>query len=196
MTAHKQVWILAGGNGAGKSTFYKIFLAPRGIQFVNSDRIARDISPENPEQAGYTAAEWASRLRDDLLDRGESFCLETVFSHQSKIDFTARAKSLGYEIVLIFIHLDNPELNEARVMQRVSGGGHIVPREKIYERIPRTLKNIASVIPLADEAWLLDNSSHEDPFRLVARVKHGSIIRASDPLPGWAKELLRYFYMN
>ena len=55
MTASKQLWILAGGNGAGKSTFYDKFLAYRGITFVNADLIAKDIDAENLEELNYKA---------------------------------------------------------------------------------------------------------------------------------------------
>ncbi|MBU4387891.1 dephospho-CoA kinase [Candidatus Dependentiae bacterium] len=105
MTALKQLWLLAGGNGAGKSTFYRLFLAPRGIKLVNADLIAREIDPRHPEQFSYQAAEIAGRVMKDLLNQGVSFCYETVFSHESKIDFTARARGLGYEIILVYIGL-------------------------------------------------------------------------------------------
>ena len=64
-----------------------------------------------------------------------SFCFETVFSHESKIDFLARAKANGYKIILVYIHLFDANLNEARVKQRTSEGGHSVPIEKIHSRI-------------------------------------------------------------
>lgn len=191
MTASKQVWILAGGNGAGKSTFYDLFLAPKGIQYINSDRIARDINPESPEEFSYKAAEWAGRLRDEMLYKGISFCFETVFSHESKIDFVARARSLNYKIILVYIHLNTPELNEARVRQRVDKGGHNVPREKIYSRIPRTMKNIAKVLPLVDEARLLDNSTRENPYRQVAIIKKGRRVKVTNQLPEWAEAMLK-----
>ena len=95
--------------------------------------------------------------RERLLQQGVSFCFETVFSHVSKIDFVANAKAQGYEIVLVYIHLDTSELNEARVYQRVTEGGHSVPVDKIHSRIPRTMKHIGAVLPLVDEARLLDN---------------------------------------
>jgi predicted ABC-type ATPase len=191
MTASKQVWILAGGNGAGKSTFYNLFLASKGIQYINSDRIARDINPGSPEEFSYEAAAWAGRLRDDMLYQGKSFCFETVFSHKSKIDFVARARSLNYKIILVYIHLSTPELNEARVRQRVNEGGHNVPREKIYSRIPRTIKNIAKVLSLVDEARLLDNSTRENPYRQVAIIKKGKRVKVTDQLPGWAEAMLK-----
>jgi len=191
MTLPKQIWVLAGGNGAGKTTFYRFFLAPRGIKLLNADLIAAKINPESPEKAGYAAAHLIIRLGESLLDQGVSFCFETVFSHESKIDFVARAKALGYQIILVYIHLDAPGLNEARVYQRVSEGGHNVPAEKTRAGIPRTMKHIATALPLADEAHLLNNSSRGSPYQEVAVVKRGLRIKAVDPLPKWAQDILR-----
>jgi predicted ABC-type ATPase len=191
MSRSRQIWLLAGGNGAGKSTFYTKFLEPRGVKLVNADLIAKIIAPEHPESISYEAATLAEKIRERLLEEGASFCFETVFSHPSKIDFIAEAKGLGYEVILVYIHLDPPGLNEARVQQRVLEGGHSVPAEKIRTRLPRVMDNIAAVIPLTDEAVFLDNSLRHDPFRQVARVVKGRCAWAVDPLPDWAKGLLK-----
>ena len=191
MSETRQLWLLAGANGAGKSTFYRLFLEPRGIKFINADLIARSLAPDHSEDASYKAARLAERLRSDLLDHGLSFCFETVFSHVSKIDFIAGAKARGYEVILVYIHLESPELNEARVSQRVSEGGHDVPTDKIRSRIPRTMKNIAAILPLVDSARLLDNSSWENPFQQVAVVRRGRTTILVNPLPPWAEEILR-----
>ncbi len=190
MTVSKQLWLLAGGNGSGKSTFYRLYLEPQGVKFINADLIAREIAPENLQEASYKAAHLAQRLRDDFLFEGLSFCFETVFSHVSKVDFVAKAKALGYEIILVYVHLDTVELNEARVTQRVSEGGHNVPSDKIRNRIPRTMSNIKKIIPLVDSARLLDNSSFDNPFQQVAIVNHGRRIDLVFPLPQWAEEIL------
>ena len=113
MTFEKQLWILAGGNGAGKSTFYRLFLAPHGLKLINADVLAKVLNPKTPEAMSYQAAQIISRLREALLEDSVSFCYETVFSHVSKIDFVARAKTLGYQVILVYIHLENSELNEA-----------------------------------------------------------------------------------
>ena len=191
MTVSKQLWVLAGGNGAGKTTFYNLFLAPKGIRLVNADIIAKAISPENSEKASYEAANVAEQIREELLQQSVSFCFETVFSHVSKIDFVAKAKAQSYEIILVYIHLDTSELNEARVYQRVTEGGHNVPVDKIHSRIPRTMKHIAAVLPLVDEARLLDNSYRDNPFQQVASVKRGRRQWINDPLPQWAEEILK-----
>lgn len=161
------------------------------MKFVNADLIASGLDLEHPEAASYKAARLVERLLADLLNRGLSFCYETVFSHVSKIDFVAGAKARGYEVLLVYFHLESPNLNEARVSQRVSEGGHDVPAEKIRSRIPRTMGNIATILPLVDSARLLDNSSRENPFHQVAAVNRGQKRLLVDPLPRWAEEILR-----
>lgn len=186
----KQLWVLAGANGAGKSTYFIKFLAPRGLRLVNADLLAKIISPESPEEHSYQAAAQTELLRRKLLDDGVTFCFETVFSHPSKIDFVAEAKARGYQVVLVYIHLKLPQLNAARVAQRREEGGHSVPEEKIFSRIPRTLDNIKKALPLADQAFLVDNSSAEDPYLLVATMKDGAVIYVKDEAPAWVVELL------
>lgn len=190
MNKEKQLWLLAGGNGAGKSTFYRTRLAPSGLSFVNADIIAKLLYPQAPEAHSYRAAKLAEQLRLQLLRQGRSFCFETVFSHSSKIDFVAQAKTLGYEIVLVFIHLCDPALNQARIAQRVSEGGHNVPTDKVISRIPRTLKLIKKTLPLCDQVYILDNSRADNPFQQLAVIRDGQIIFRHNAMPDWCRELL------
>ncbi|MBK8970779.1 MAG: AAA family ATPase [Hahellaceae bacterium] len=190
MSHSKQLWILVGGNGAGKSTFYRLYLQPRGLPFINADLIARQLFPDDPEGHSYDAAKLAELERSRLLEQGLSFCYETVFSHVSKVDFLGQAKASGYQIILVFIHLDLSELNQARVAQRVTEGGHFVPANKIESRIPRTLENVRKAIPLCDQVWILDNSSFEQPFQKVAMLSLGSLQFKKQPLPSWAEPLV------
>lgn len=193
MTSPKQLWVLAGGNGAGKSTFYKTsLLSQRGVQFVNADMIAQNINPEHPEQVSYEAAHLVGRLRDEFLVKGISFCFETVFSHPSKIDFIAKAKAHGYSVILVYIHLSTLDLNEARVSRRVAEGGHNVPPDKIRSRLPRTMKNVAVAMQLVDEARLLDNSYRDNPYQQVVLIRKGRRVQVVDPLPHWAASMLAH----
>ncbi|HUT78723.1 MAG TPA: AAA family ATPase [Polyangia bacterium] len=189
MMRPRQLWVLAGGNGAGKSTFYRFFLKPRGIALVNADDIARALRPDAPEGASYDAATDAEILRGRLIESGASFCFETVFSHPSKIDFIARARALGYRVILVFFHLGDAALNLARISQRVAAGGHDVPDDKVRARLPRTLANVKAALPLFDEVILVDNSSADDPFRVVARIAGGTV-RADRAAPVWVLSLI------
>jgi predicted ABC-type ATPase len=129
-------------------------------------------------------------MRMPLLREGRSFCFETVFSHPSKIDFVAQAKTMGYEIILVFIHLDLVSLNQARVAQRVSEGGHNVPDEKVLSRIPRVLKLIKNALPLCDQVHILNNSRADNPFQQIATLRNGCLEIRQNPLPEWASEIL------
>ncbi len=174
----------------GKSTFYKTRLESLGLPFVNADVIAKKLYPDTPEAHSYKAAQIAENIRNKMLRDGCSFCFETVFSHPSKIDFVAQAKTLGFKIILVFIHLECVSLNKARIYQRVSEGGHSVPEEKVETRIARAMVNIKIAIPLCNHVKLLDNSFIDDPFQQVATIRDGNVEYHRSPLPDWAQELV------
>lgn len=187
----KQLWMLVGGNGSGKSTFYEQMLKPKGVPFINADIIAKEAFPDDPVSNSHKAARIAEELRFEKLRQGNSFCFETVFSHVSKIDFIATAKATGYQVILVLIHVGNTDLNQARVSQRVLDGGHAVPADKILSRIPRTLDNVKAAIPLCDEVHMLDNSRLDDPFKRVISIINGQITAdANASLPHWVLPLI------
>ena len=190
MSERPQLWILVGGNGAGKSTYYRLALEPLELPFVNADLLARIVFTEAPEAHSYEAAQLAERQRHQLLEKGVSFCFETVYSHPSKIDFIALAKALGYQVIMVLIHLESPGLNQARIATRVSEGGHSVPADKVISRIPRLLDQVRASIPLVDVLRAYDNSSAVDPFVPVFTITNGSLSLDLDPLPAWAAALL------
>jgi predicted ABC-type ATPase len=188
--AEKQVWILAGANGVGKTTYYQQFLKATGMPFINADLLAKKLDSLNPENVSYEAAIIISKLRSELLKNGISFCFETVYSHPSKIDFVAQAKALNYEIILVYIHLQFAALNQARVAQRVLQGGHNVPIDKIISRIPRTMNNIRASLALADEVRFYDNSYYDTPFITIAEISKGKYTKRVNDLPAWASEIV------
>lgn len=184
-----ELWSIVGGNGAGKSTFYKNFLKPQGIPFINADVVAKELDPENPEAASYDAAIIAGQQREKAIRERQNFCFETVFSHESKIDLLAHARAAGYEVNLVVIYLADPQLNKARVKQRVADGGHDVPEDKIESRIPRTHNNIAVAVDLCDSIYILDNSSYDNPFKRIATKENGEVSFHVQDTPKWVANL-------
>ena len=91
---------------------------------------------------------------------------------------------------MVVIHLQSTELNQARVAERVSEGGHSVPDEKVRSRIPRTLENIKTSIPLCDRIQVYDNSFEDAPFKPVFSVTNSAVTLHLNPLPDWAEALL------
>ncbi len=175
MSKKPQIWVLAGGNGAGNTTFYNNYLAPLGMPLLNADNLAKVLYPHDPEHNSYIASRLIGTVREAMLHEGYNFSFETVFSHHSKIDFIARAKGLGYEIIVTYIHLESPSLNLARVQQRVSEGGHHVPEHKVTPRLQRLVPNSRSAIPQCDQVRFYDNSRYDHPYELVQVIRDGVV---------------------
>jgi predicted ABC-type ATPase len=191
-TEARQLLVVAGPNGAGKSTFVDTFLKPAGILIVNPDEVAKGLAPHAPDTIAYEAARVADTWRRDLVARGVSFCMETVFSDPQgeKLAFLKDCQARGYTVILVFIGVESAELSRGRVMQRVEQGGHDVPDTKIEARFPRTLDNLRHALTFVDEALLFDNSSSDHPFRFVAAFKAGLTQRRTNVAPAWAKDLI------
>ncbi len=179
--------VVAGSNGAGKTTFCEEFLARPGLDFVNADRIAETLMPLAPSSVAMPAAAAAAVLRRDLVAQKRSFVMETVLSDRkgAKLAELQHARAQGFTVVLIFIGIDSSELSAARVAGRVAHGGHDVPADLIRDRFPRTLDNLARARAFVDAAVLLDNSDAERPFQWVATWEKGAPVAQSTQLPRW-----------
>ena len=182
--------VVAGPNGAGKSTFVETFLLPLELPVVNPDAIALALFPDAPTDP-YEAARAADLVRVDLVERGVSFLMETVFSDAkgAKLAFLRDAQKRGFVIILVFIGLESRELSRARVIQRVEAGGHDVPDEKIDVRFDRTLKNLAEAMTFVDHAFVFDNSSADTPYRFVAEARAAKVVRRGTHVPMWWRSL-------
>lgn len=186
---------LAGSNGSGKTTFFEEYLQGLDLPYVNADRIARVVRDADPNASSddveRRAFEDAESLRTAFVEAGLSFCTETVFSDPvgAKLKFLEEARTRGFAVFVVFIGLDNPVLTVARVKQRAEHGGHDIPDEKLYARFPRTLANLRAAIPIVDEVFLLDNSSYDVPYRVVAIYERGQLVSHHPPLPPWTHGL-------
>lgn len=184
------IWVLAGANGAGKSTFYRLVLQPRGIRWINAADIARTLWPDTAEDHAYAAGQIAAELRESMIADGLDFATETVFSHESKLALLHDARARGYRVTVVYVHLDNAELHLARVAQRVAEGGHSVPAAKVLARRGRVIRLMREALRVADDAVVLDNSDDRDPFRVVARLARGQVSWVAERLPGEVRNLL------
>ena len=178
---------IAGPNGAGKTTFFESHLKLTGLRFLNADSIARELDMD-----AYEAARVISALRTELVNQRESFIFETVFSDPvgDKLGFLKQAAESGYAVVLCFVGIAGPATSEQRVAMRVSQGGHDVPPEKLVERFPRTLSNLAAAIRALPCVLIFDNDDLKVPFRHVATYASGQTVQLNKPAPSWLKSLL------
>jgi predicted ABC-type ATPase len=183
----KQLHLVVGPNGSGKTTFVEEFLAlelPR-YAYVNADEIAKVRWPADAAAHSYEAARVAAETRAHLIASGRPFIAETVFSHRSKLDLVRSAQTAGYQVVLHVMHVPE-ELAVGRVAYRVQAGGHDVPEHKIRERYRRLWQLVAQAVSLVDRAVLYDNSRRTGPVK-IAEFFGGLPIGAAT-WPEWGPE--------
>jgi len=180
--------MLAGPNGAGKSTFYREFLTTSTLPFLNADEFEARTGV-----ASLEAARILDAVRDDMVARGAGFITETVFSDPvgAKVGLLRRAVDAGYFVALIYIAVE-PELSALRVDQRVAAGGHDVPRDRIASRFERSLANLREAIRFVTLAKIYDNSSIDEPYRLLATFERGKRKLLAKSLPRWARWIARH----
>lgn len=162
-----KLYIIAGCNGAGKTTASMVVL-PEILQcreFVNADEIAKGLSPFKPEEVAIEAGKLMLQRIETLLDRRETFAIETTLATKSYQTLVKRARQMGYIVFLLFFWLPSPEIAEQRVKLRVASGGHDIPKDVIHRRYWRGLENLFNIfIPIVDNWSLYDNSNSMQPI--------------------------------
>ena len=132
----------------------------------------------------YTVSLLANFAQEALIEAGQSFSQETVFSHPSKIDALRRARERGYRTYLYFVATETPAINAFRVQSRVRKGGHPVPADKVVSRYERSLRQIAPALPFLSRAYFWDNSGSS--FRFLAEFEEGKgFVHLDTILPAW-----------
>lgn len=181
--------LVVGSNGAGKSTFIELTLAPLlpGSVVVNADEIAKHRWPDAPAEHSYDAARIAAHTRAQLIELGESFIAETVFSHPSKLELIGTAQAAGYTVILHAVLIPE-DLAVQRVRHRVAAGGHDVPEQKIRQRYQRLWGLVASAAQRAAAATFYDNSAARGP-RIIAQLAGGFLV-GSPTWPSWTPTAL------
>ena len=158
----KNLYIIAGCNGAGKTTA-SFTILPEIIEckeFVNADEIAKGLSPFQPEKVAFESGRIMLKRITELLFDNQSFAFETTLSTKSYKSKILEAKEKGYTVTLLFFWLQNVELAKARVKTRVSEGGHNIEPEIIERRYFRGIKIFFKIyLPIVDGAIIFDNSN-------------------------------------
>ena len=199
------LYVLAGVNGAGKSSIGGHLLERDGLTWFNPDTFAREFKAATgcgQETANAHAWHEGMRRLDEAVAKGRNHAFETTLGGK-----TVTAKILEaaktHDVLIWFCGLSSPELHLARVTARVAAGGHPIPEEKIRERYPLAQLNLIELMPHAAYIQVYDNSTEAaadgtvpDPV-LVMEMENGRVLSpAPDDLealqraPEWARPLL------
>ena len=157
----KNLYIISGCNGAGKTTASYTVL-PEILEcreFVNADEIARGLSPFNAAGVAIEAGKLMLLRIEELLRDNATFAIETTLATRSYINLVKRAHAQSYRVNLLYFWLSSPELAMKRVAERVSKGGHDIPEEIIRRRYTAGINNLFKLfVPVVDYWAVYDNS--------------------------------------
>jgi predicted ABC-type ATPase len=157
----KNLYIIAGCNGAGKTTA-SFTILPEILnckEFVNADEIAKGLSPFQPEKVSFEAGRIMLHRINDLLENNLNFAFETTLATKSYKNKILQAQQKNYNVTLLFFWLQNVDLAIERVRTRVLEGGHNIETEVIKRRYQNGIKNLFEMyIPIVDEVMVFDNS--------------------------------------
>ena len=159
----KNLYIISGCNGAGKTTASYTVL-PEILdcrEFVNADEIARGLSPFNPESVAIEAGRLMLQRVEYLLEKEETFSIETTLATKSYINLVRRAQAKGYTVRLLFFWLNSPELALMRIAERVAKGGHNIPETIVRRRYVAGISNLFRLFMDEVDFWVIyDNSEY------------------------------------
>ena len=166
---NKNLYIIAGCNGAGKTTA-SFTILPEILackEFVNADEIAKGLSPFQPEKVQIESGRIMLSRINELLDTDENFAFETTLASKSYRTKIQKAQQKGFNVILLYFWLQNIDLAIERVRTRVLEGGHNVESHVIKRRYKNGIKNLFNIyMPIVDEVMIFDNS--EGKYELLA----------------------------
>jgi predicted ABC-type ATPase len=173
----KNLYIIAGCNGAGKTTAsYGILPSILNCkEFVNADEIAKGLSPFQPETVTFEAGRIMLHRIEELLKKNVDFAFETTLATKSFSNTVHQAQLQDYTVTLLFFWLNSIELAKQRVALRVNEGGHNIPKEVIERRYHRGIKNLFELyLPICDNTMVFDNSD-KIPILIFSKTKNSAI---------------------
>lgn len=192
--------VIAGTNGAGKSSVVAAALRDRGWDYFNPDEAARRILDANPgidlRTANSEAWLQGKRLLESAIASHGTFAFETTLGGNTIPALLERAHDAGLAVRVWYVGLEGPELHIARVRARVAAGGHDIPEDMIRKRYRKSRENLVRLLPTLAELRFFDNSAAEDPKagveprpQLVLAMVDGNIEETCEitKVPEWAK---------
>jgi predicted ABC-type ATPase len=201
--APPRLYVLAGVNGAGKSSIGGAMFRASGADYYNPDEAARELMAANPglDQVKANAGAWQQgrRLLERAIRERKDFAFETTLGGSTMPRLLSEAASQGIEVRIWYVGLASAEVHIERVRQRVRSGGHDIPESSIRRRWRHSRLNLVQLLPTLTELRVYDNTTEADPAAgraptpvLVLHVERGRIVGPPDlsATPDWAKPIV------
>lgn len=152
---NKTIYIVAGANGSGKTTFSKSLKDKLQLSFINADEIAKEQDPNNTTGGELKAGREFFRQIESEVKAGNSFIIESTLSGKYLLRLIEKVKLENYSVEIIYIFLENPVVCIERIKERVLNGGHHVPDEAVIRRFYRSKNNFWHMYKTLANKWFL-----------------------------------------
>jgi len=176
MSKKPQVYIIAGPNGSGKTTFASKFLPKYADcpSFINADTIARGLAGFSPDAVALRAGRILLEQIETYAKKRIDFAFETTLSGTNYLLRLRNMKEAGYAIHLFFLWIPDVQLSLARIASRVKMGGHNIPEEVVHRRFHKGIKNFFQHYRTVVDSWMLFDNSGSTP-QFIAEEKRGGL---------------------
>jgi predicted ABC-type ATPase len=172
----KELIVIAGANGSGKTTFSKQILSETGLEFLNADELEKELTTSKL-QAGK---EFFKRL-SSLIDSEASFIIESTLSGKYLVKIIEKVQEKGYTVRIIYIYLENPAQCIQRIKLRVNLGGHFIPDQDVIRRFYRSKSNFWNIYKnLANEWIVFYNAMTENSPKIVFGEQEEYLVENED----------------
>ena len=162
-----QIFVLAGTNGAGKSSVGGATIRARGGQYFNPDEAAARIRAAQPHlsatQANSAAWHEGKRLLQQAIAQRQHYNFETTLGGKTFTRLLIEAAEAGFEVRVWYVGLDSPERHLARIRARVQHGGHDIPETDVRRRFDQSRLQLVALMPHLHELRVYDNSAEGSP---------------------------------
>ena len=185
----KELVIIAGANGSGKTTFARLFQKSFPFDFVNADEIIKEINPAGIEKSRVKAGKIFFAQIHKNIQANNNLIIESTLSGRTLVNFIKKVKHKGYFVKIIYIFLETPGLCIQRIKERVLKGGHYVPDDDVVRRFYRSKENFWNLYKKLADSWFLIYNSQQQFIEIALGSKDSYFVNDEELFTNFIKDI-------